>query len=748
MKGPLLNSALQTASNRWGVAPQRLRPPTLRADGITRAGLLHTLVSADAPLVVIDAGAGYGKTTLLRQWVDTDLRPVAWFGLDAADNDPMVFFRHLVCSLEQSGQDMSPVEESLARDDPGLNLHALAALGRCLDTSDQSYLLIIDDVHLLSSAESIETLQQLLGMVRPGSTIALAGRSIPQLQLAKRRLEVGLLELGQDSLAFTDAEAVDVVSRALPDLAPTTVEEFVRLTERWPAGIQLGVLALGRHPDPTMLVEQLVLADDNVAEYLHTEIIDRTSPPMRTFLQQAAVLDRLSVELCDDVLERRDSATMLHRLVESGSGFIMPIEDHPNDFRLHHMCAALLLGQLRRAEPAVEVPLRRRAATWHSEHGESDLAVRQALATRDLSFAATILYQQIFPTIQRGEIASLGRWIDAIPPQALHANGLPRSAGWLALNRGDRSELRHHLANARTAPAPSVIPDGTSSYEIAVASLEMTAAVGGVKESAASAAVVRAAGPTGSPWWAMAGLIEALSLSLMDAVDPIEAFREAEIDTRGLPAVHALTLAQLGVAHLRRHQHESGHRAVLAAADEVRQHHLEHFSLVTMVHCAEAYAAALRGDDTASERASNRAVELLAYGARVVTRRHSGETHTHGSSDRPTFVERCRIVPSGGRRPVAARTRCGRAPRLGRRPQATADQLRTGSRAGELTPAELRVLEHLPTHLTLTEIGEILFVSRNTVKTHVVSIYRKLASTDRSEAVARARELGLLTSET
>ena len=95
MKGSLLNSALQTASNRWGVAPQRLRPPALRTDGITRAGLLHALVSADAPVVVIDAGAGYGKTTLLRQWVDADLRPIAWFALLFNKlQRPMVFLRH------------------------------------------------------------------------------------------------------------------------------------------------------------------------------------------------------------------------------------------------------------------------------------------------------------------------------------------------------------------------------------------------------------------------------------------------------------------------------------------------------------------------------------------------------------------------------------------------------------------------------------------------------------------------------
>lgn len=741
-----LNSALQAASNRWGVAPQRLRPPTLRTDGIPRVGLLETLVSADVPLVVVEAGAGYGKTTLLRQWVDADPRSVAWLGLDTADNDNVIFLRHLVCSLERSGQDMSPVEESLARDDPRPNLQAMAAIGRCLDTSDQPYLLIIDDVHLLSDASSIETLQQLLGMARPGSTIALAGRSIPPLQLAKRSLDVGLLELDQDALAFTDAEAIDVVARALPHLAPSTIEELVRLTERWPAGIQLGVLALNRHPDPPVLIEELVLADDNVAEYLHEQIIDRTSPRMRTFLQQAAVLERLSVELCDSVLDRSDSARLLHRLVESGSGFIVPVEDHPNDFRLHHMSASLLLDQLRRSDPASEVPIRRRAASWYSEHGESDLAVRQALATGDLTFAAAILYQQIFPAIQRGEVASLERWIDAVPPQALHANGLlALSAGWLALTRGDRSELRHHLAIARTAPVPGVIPDGTSSYEIAVASLEMTAAIGGVKESAASAAIVRAAGPTGSPWWAMAGLIEALSLTLMDAVDPIEAFSEAEIDARGLPAVHALALAQLGVAHLRRLQNEPGQRAVRAAVDEVGQHRLEHFSMVVMVHCAEAFAAAVRGDRIESELASNRAGELFGYSASAVARGgiQARLTLTEAAiarrswTDAGSFLrEAVDLLPL---EPDAVVLH-GWAEDL----QQRLHQLRTGSRVGEMTPAELRVLEHLHTHLTLTEIGEILFVSRNTVKTHVVSIYRKLAVTDRSEAVARARELGLL----
>ena len=732
----------------WGVVPQRLRPPVLRGDVLPRSALVDRLLSSEERCVAIQAGAGYGKTTLLSQWTEADDRAVAWVGLDPSDNDPVILVRHIVRSLADSGQAVSGVEELLAGRELQLDRQVLPALAQALDQPDQPYLVALDDVHVLTDDTSLHVVDRLLDMATPGSAVALAGRSIPPLHLARRRLDGVLLDLRQGELAFTDDEAVELLRRSAPELSATAVGELVRRTEHWPAGLYLGVLAIRDHPDPPVLIRGMLSEDRRVVDYLHEEVLDRVTPEVREFLLRAAVLDRLSGDLCDAVLERRDSRALLQELTESGNLFVVGIESDTDAFRLHHLFAELLVSALRREDPEELLRIRRRAAVWHDEHSESDLAVRQAVATGDIEFATTILYRQLFPTMVMGRTASMERWIAKFPPQELHSNGLLAvCAAWQALTRGDRTQLNRHLGTARSAPVVGALPDGTVGYGVALASLEMTAAVDGVKASAESAALVRAAGPTGSPWWGMAGLIEAVSLVVAGAADPVDAFGSAELDARGLPAIHAVTLAHLGLAHLQRGDRARGQKLVRDAVEELEANRLEHYAMATMVHCADSYASALRGDRTGSRAASERAVALLEVTTGVVPR---AAVHMHlvladAALHRRDPVEAAPLLraatvllPQEPDAVVLHDWADGLQVRL--------SQQRRQPDLPELSAAERRVLEQLPTHRSLGEVGDHLCVSRNTVKTHTLSIYRKLFVSGRSEAVDRARELGLLTS--
>ena len=744
----LERSSESPQADPWGVVPQRLRPPVLRSDVLARSDLVSRLVASEAPCVAIQAGAGYGKTTLLCQWAQADDRGVAWVGLDPSDNDPVILVRHIVRSLAMSGLPVSGVEELVAGREPQLHRQVLPELARALDHPPQSFLLVLDDVHVLSGETSLDVVDRLLDMVTPGSVVALAGRSIPPLHLARRRLDGRIMELRQDALAFTDDEAVELLHRSAPDLPGAAVGELVRRTEHWPAGLYLGVLAVRDHPDPPVLIRGMLSGDRRLVDYLHEEVLDRTTPEVREFLLRASVLDRLSGDLCDAVLERRDSRALLQQLTESGNLFVVGIEHDPDAFRLHHLFAELLASALRRDDPEELLRIHRRAATWHDEHGESDPAVRQAVATGDTEFAAAVLYRQLFPTMVMGWTASMERWIALFPPQALHTNGLlALCAAWLAVTQGDRPGMDHHLATARSASVMGVLPDGTTSYEVALASLEMTAAVDGVKASAHSASLVRAAGPAGSPWWGMAGLIEATSLVAAGAADPVDAFGSAELEARGLPAIHAVTLAQLGLAHLQRGDRARGQALVRDSVEELEGNRLESYSMATMVHCADSYASALRGDRARSEEAADRAVALLEATTGVVARAAihmrlvlaDAALHRRDPGAAAPLLRAATVLLPDEPDAVVLHDWADAL-------QTRLDRQRMQPDLPELSAAERRVLGQLPTHRSLGEIGDHLCVSRNTIKTHTLSIYRKLFVSGRSEAVDRARELGLLPS--
>jgi LuxR family maltose regulon positive regulatory protein len=738
-------SATETVeTDPWGVEPQRLRPPRARADLLRRTALVDRLLAADAAVVTVRGGAGYGKSTLLTQWVDSDRRPVGWLSVDVADNDPVVLLRHLVRSLADCGLDAAETEDRLRHVEPHITRSVMPALARALDASEQPFLLVLDDVHLLEGRDAVAALDHVLDMVPEGSTVALAGRALPSLRLARRGLSGGLVQLEQEELAYTPAEATEV-TRPLERLPGVVVQELVRCTEGWPAGLYLGVMALAEHPDPPLVLRRMLAADRRVAEYLHDEVLDQLPAEWRSFLLHACVLDRLSGPLCDSVLERDDSAEVLEALAGSGNLFVLSL-DGPDAYRLHDLFAELLRGELRRTDPAVESRLRRRAAVWHDEHGEADAAVRQALASGDRVLASATLYRQLFGVTVKGEVATLQRWVDGFPRDQVRSDGLLAiCAGWLALSSGQRGALELHLRDARATSYEGVLPDGTASYEVGLAALEMTASLGGIKEVAEHAAVVRAAGPGGSPWAGMAALLEAVALGYSGQADLVEVLEVAELESRGMPAVHAVAMAQLGVAHARWGDRVTGLHTVLQAVAEMREHRVESFTLVTVVHCAHSYVAAMHGDVATSQSAADRGAEIRASMVNVVPRAH---------------IQTCLLLCEAAilrRDPAAANRELQLAHQhLPEEPDAIVfhewadelaeriERLRAASDTVELTAAERRVLEQLPTHRSLVEIGQHLYVSRNTVKTHTLSIYRKLGASSRSEAVTRAQELGLI----
>jgi LuxR family maltose regulon positive regulatory protein len=733
----------------WGALGSKLHPPRLRLDALERDRVVDLLRSKAVPCVAVVAGAGYGKTTAVRQWNERDARRVAWVTVDRGDNDPVVFLRHLVRALG-SVESMPSVESAVMARSPRIQEAVLPALGAALDDGQQpSFVLVLDDVHLLTDERSVGLLDWLIDAVPEGSQVVLCGRTVPPVHFARRLVAGQAIEIDQSELAFDADEARAVLGHALPDLAAPAMEVLIARTEGWPAGLHLAALALDGHPDPGRAIDALGSGDRRLAEYFDEELLNHLPEHVRHFLVRTSFLERLSGPLCDAVLEADDSAELLQKLASSGNHFVVAFAE-ADWFRYHHLFADLLLSELRRSAGSEEPALRRRAAAWLSTNGFGDEAVTQARLAGDDGFTAEIVYREVIPSLNRGTLASVERWLAEMPAGSLPRHALlALAAGWLDLVQGRRAGVEHWLETLDSLTYEGPLPTGCANLAVAVAALRMTSGLGGVKQTAMSAQVVKEAGPRGSPWWGLAWLLDANArYAMAELADPLDAFEVAEVGSRSFPPAHVVAVAHVALLHFLQGDDEQGQILAQEAADELRAMRLDGLTLLGMVHCVEAYAAARRGMKSRALAAIARAESILDTMGASVPR---GIVH-----QRLVMAETALLLAEIGevRRHLSLM-----APLLALEPDAqlfhdwaarledhvSESIARADSLAAfGITTAELRVLQQLATHRSFDEIGRHLYVSRNTVKTHAISIYRRLGVSGRSAAVEKAIEAGLI----
>ncbi len=221
----------------------KLHPPRLRDDELPREVLVEALRAAQVPVIAVRAGAGYGKTTTVRQWIEVDERASAWLTVDDADNDVVSLLRHLVRALDGI-EPLPEVEAVLASDRPRISEVVLPGLADGLAGFTQPFVLVLDDVHLLTSPAVGELLEWLVGVLPARSTVALVGRAMPPMRLTRHVVSDNAMVLRRGDLAFTARESHAVLARTVPDLSDDALEALIGRTEGWPAGLYLSVLAL------------------------------------------------------------------------------------------------------------------------------------------------------------------------------------------------------------------------------------------------------------------------------------------------------------------------------------------------------------------------------------------------------------------------------------------------------------------------------------------------------------------------
>jgi LuxR family transcriptional regulator, maltose regulon positive regulatory protein len=733
----------------------KLSAPARRRDLVPRTGLLRLVAAAPLPkLVLVGAPPGSGKTTFLSEWCESGWedreRSFAWLSLDPADNDPARFWAYTVEALSRAAPSVTPSTARLA-DAPGAGVveSLLPALINDLTGERGQVVLVLDDLHVIDNPEIHAQIEFLIDHLPPTARLVVATRSDPPLPLPRLRARRELIEIRIDALRFNDTEATALLKETLGfDLAAADVARLRERTEGWAAGLYLAALSLRDRPDPAAFIREFAGDDRNVVDYLGAEVIDRQPEPLREFLLRTSILERLCGPLCDAVTDGDDSQERLVEM-ERSNLFVVALDTKREWYRYHHLFGELLRFELKRTEPGLVQELHRRAFRWFRDQGSVPEAIEHATAAGEVEEAADLITEHWSAFLQRGRLETVSGWIDALPGDAVRSD--PRlclTRAWIGVNTGRLDEVSRWIEAAEQASAGEDA-ERAGSFEAAAGMLRcieryMEGDVGEAIESARRALELERI--ESSPWRSVGCPVLGISLFWSghagDARATLEdAMQRARPAGNNLAVIHALGC--LATMAAERGELELAAEWAARASQMWGEHDLGEHWATTMTRLARGKVLERRGrlDDASTE--IRRGVDLASSGVASIEIAYSLLTLAQVESalgDRDSargLVEQARRVVDECSDPGILETMLTRAEhRLRARTR--------GAESNELTDRELGVLQLLAGDQTVREIGASLYVSRNTVKTHTKSIFRKLSVSNRAEAVARARELGLV----
>ncbi|HEV7640542.1 MAG TPA: AAA family ATPase [Gaiellaceae bacterium] len=728
----------------------KLTPPPLREGTIQRTALVNRLRAARGMAVTsVTAPPGYGKTTLLAEWTSRDDRPLAWLSLDETDNDPVTLLTYLAAALNRA----APLDESVfhALCSRGAPVRSVVArIGQSLAERGTPVVLVLDDVHLVKDRATVDTLRTFVDQLPAESQVALASRRAPSLPLARLRAEGQLFEIGVEELRLADREAAALLRAAGLDLTPTEVAELNRHTEGWPAGLYLAALALRTTGGPRPAA-RFGGADRFVSDYFRLELLSSLPKRDVQFLTRTSLLDRMCGSLCDAVLETSGSARDIESL-ERSNLFLVPLDNERRWYRYHHLFRDMLRDELQRREPELVASINTRAADWSEANGDPESAIAYAQAAGDRDRVVALVGAAAVPVYQSGRFATVERWLTQLDDAQLLERhpAISVLGAWMHALAG-RPEAADRWADAAARSSVDVpMPDGSLSTRSWQALLRTVMCRDGVERMQEDAQIALGTLASGSTWrsYALLGLgVSHVLAGDAEGADPIlaEVFELAAATST--IDIASIALAQRSLLAANRGDWPAAEELALRARDLVHEARLDDYVASAMAFVASARSALRHSDWVRSRDDMDRAGRLvpqltyalpwLAVQVRLeLTRAQLSLADSAGAETLLTEVDEL----------LARRPALGV---LGMRANELRDQLESvrrpdGGWPSTLTGAELRLLPLLTTHLSFREIAERLYVSRNTVKTQAISVYRKLGVSSRSDAIARAEELDLV----
>jgi LuxR family maltose regulon positive regulatory protein len=707
-----------------------------------RERLIEQLSNDSSDVVLIAAPTGYGKTTTLVQWASVSDERFTWLTLRPEDSDPRKLIVDLAASIaaatSRDSDDVAMIE-SLDGDD--LSSQGVGRLGRMLADASDRVSIIIDNGHLLRTASSEAVIAQLIDRIAPTHRLVLATRSTPKLPLAHLKSQGRLLDITEDDLAF----ARDEIARLMGEIGAEgkyDIDDLLEWTEGWPAvAFLLGTShhSAGRGVDPdTHNGDGLLLR-----EYLHTEVLGHLSKGRRDFLTMMAPLERFSAPLYEHITDSKTSYAKIEA-VGASTHLIRPVDPPASWYVMNRVVRDALRTELTRTDPEFLATIHSRAAEWFEINGSPDLAIRHAREAGEMDAVARLMgtiLKQRYSAGGADETLEWMRWLQA----ATSLDTYPMLAAIGALALAQEGEPLEADAWIDAAVKGSTDDDNPPLVWI-VRALACRDGVEGMNVD-----IDRGidALPPGSEWTPAALLTAGLARSWdgdSDEAEPLFIEAAAIGERNGsFPAV-SLALASRALIAISRGDWRLATELAENALRVIRENKLDVY-LTSGLGFAVAARIARRENDIP------KAESLLSAAAAIRPRMSAAIPGVAVQ----TLVEmaRARLELSDV---VGARALLREAsdivvqrPGLGVLPDEIAalqDSMRNigpgtvGPSA--LTKAELRLLPLLATNLSFPQIGEQLFISRHTVKTQAMSIYRKLGTSSRSDAVSKAYEVGLL----
>ena len=430
--------------------------PTTRADIIPRQNLIELLKqSLSYKLTIVSAPAGFGKTTLIGDWIKQQNISVAWLTLDENDNDPIRFLSYFLKALQTLDPNFGEtILDILQSPQAQINEPILTALiNEITSTFSVEFVLVLDDYHLAESPRINEIFVFILNHLPPSMHMVVATRSDPSLPVALLRGRGELLEFRQADLRFTTEEAAEFLNQIKRlQLAPNQIEALTTRTEGWISGLHMAAISMQGRENISEFIQSFTGSNRYIFDYLIEEVLNRQPEKVQKFLLHTSILNRLHSDLCDAVMEQTDSQTILEFLDRTNL-FIIPLDSNRDWYRYHHLFADLLHKELVKKHPEIINELHQKAVSWCQKEGYSEEAINHALAANDYEAASQILEGSFLAMMGRGELALSRKLFNKLPDGIIRSRpALAVQQAWIQTLSGRVKEAEILLQETESLP--------------------------------------------------------------------------------------------------------------------------------------------------------------------------------------------------------------------------------------------------------------------------------------------------------
>ncbi len=422
----------------------KLNIPPLREKRVLRPRLITRLnAGLDGKLTLVSSPAGFGKTTLLSEFVDSCDRPVAWLSIDKDDNDPVRFINYLVAALGKVkpgfGESLYPL---LQTPKPERTESLLAVLINEITADFPPFVLIIDDYHQIELPEINQIFTYLIEHQPEQMHAMIAARADPSLPLSRLRARDQLTEIRENDLRFTPEEAGEFLTEVMElDLGIEEQQAMERRTEGWAAGLQLAAISLQEQEDKKGFVKSFAGSNRYILDYLGEEVLNNQEQEIRNFLLKTSILGRLNGPLCEGVTGIENCQGILEDL-EKNHLFIIPLDHERVWYRYHRLFKDFLFKSLQLSQPDQIKILNQKASIWFEEQGYQDEAIDHALSAGDYQRGMDLIEAEAEPRLMRSEASTIIRWIDGIPDDIVASRpSLCLIHAWAVVVRGGPVEI-------------------------------------------------------------------------------------------------------------------------------------------------------------------------------------------------------------------------------------------------------------------------------------------------------------------